>query len=74
MIKSIVLLVSVIAVSSSLAQGRVDGFLKGQGNLDVAISGAAEFNSKFIGNGNTFNITRNIIAGSAFVASGITDK
>ena len=56
------------------AQGRVDGFFKGQGNLDLAISGAFEGNSKFLGNGTVHNIPRTIFAGSAFVAYGISDK
>ena len=72
--KVILTLLSITVLSLGISQGHVDGFLKGKGNLDAAFSGAIELNSKFIGNGTTFNIQRNIIAASAFVAYGIGDK
>lgn len=71
----IALLILIVIISIfSFGQGRVDGFLKGQGNMDIALSGSYEGNSQFIGNGSTFNISRNIIATSAFIAYGINKK
>lgn len=57
------------------AQGLLDGYNKGKGNLDIATSAFFQTSDIFIGgNGNEFNISRDILSIGAFGAFGITDR
>lgn len=56
------------------AQGRVDGFFKGKGNLDIALGTNFEANSKYYAGTNLIGLKRNILSASAFFAYGITKK
>jgi hypothetical protein len=71
-------LVTVIAVFSfvqlSFSQGRVDGFLKGKGNLDVALGANYETNPNYYAGKNLIALERTILSANAFFAYGFTDK
>ena len=67
---SLLLLVS----TASIGQGRVDGFFKGKGNLDIALSSNFEVNPKYYAGTNLINLSRNILSVSAFAAYGITNN
>lgn len=56
------------------SQGRVDGFLKGKGNLDIALGVNAELNGKFYAGKNLIDLPRAIISANAFFAYGITNN
>lgn len=69
-------IVIVMIMTSVLAygQGRVDGFFKGKGNLDIAIGTNFEANPKYYAGTNLINLQRNILSANAFFAYGITNK
>ncbi|MFD1550560.1 hypothetical protein DNU06_16415 [Putridiphycobacter roseus] len=58
----------------TFGQGRVDGFLKGKGNLDIALGSNYEANKQYYAGNNLINLSRDILSFSAFFAYGITDK
>ncbi|MFK8046636.1 MAG: hypothetical protein AB8B72_14150 [Crocinitomicaceae bacterium] len=72
----IILFASLIAVASlSFGQGRVDGFLKGSGNLDIAIGASYEAAPKYYAGTNLIEsgLGRDVFSTSAFIAYGITN-
>ena len=56
------------------SQGRVDGFFKGKGNLDLVFGGGYEANDKYFAGTTKRGLTRNVTFFNTFVAYGITDK
>jgi len=60
----------------SFGQGRVDGFFKGKGNLDIAIGATYETAPKYYAGTNLIEsgLGRDVFSTSAFVAYGITNK
>jgi hypothetical protein len=73
--KGLVLIVFMVTLIPVLySQGRVDGFFKGKGNLDIAIGTNYEANPKYYAGTNLINLQRNILSASAFFAYGITNK
>ena len=69
-------LVSIIlAFSGNLfSQGLVDGFFKGKGNVDVALSATYQGSTTFFAGTNPISLSRNILSVSAFAEYGITEK
>lgn len=59
---------------SALTQGRVDGFLKGKGNLDIALGANVELNGKFYAGNNLISLPRTIVSANAFFAYGIANN
>lgn len=72
--KIIGLLILFLISTFSFSQGRVDGFLKGKGNLDIAVSAFYEANSKYYAGTNLIKLRRDITGTSAFAAYGITNN
>lgn len=70
------ILLSTLLVSSTLiySQGRVDGFLKGKGNGDIAIGGGAEIAENYFAGTKSVGLSRTIINGSIFFAYGLHDR
>lgn len=70
-----VLFIGVLFYSFGLfGQGLLDGYNKGRGNLDLAISGTYQFSEKFFTVNGSVNIPREITSMGVFAAYGITDK
>ena len=65
---------SVLLFSSSLlySQGRVDGFYKGKGALEIGIGGGVEVHKKYFAGTNRVGISRTIFNANLFGAYGIT--
>lgn len=59
---------------SGFSQGRVDGFFKGKGNLDIAIGGGAEFANEFYAGTNKISLSRTIVNGSIFMGVGVLNN
>jgi len=57
----------------SSAQGLLDGYMKGKGKTDIALSGAFETGSKFLLEDGSTNISRSIASVNLFAAHGITN-
>jgi len=66
------LLVILFYPLSLFSQGPVDGFFKGKGNLDVALSGAFQYSEKFYAGFNTITYPRTLSSVSLFGEYGIT--
>lgn len=64
----------VLLSTFSFGQGRVDGFFKGKGNLDIALGSNFEANPNYYAGTNLISLQRNILSASAFFAYGITNK
>ncbi|MFK8037830.1 MAG: hypothetical protein AB8B74_06040 [Crocinitomicaceae bacterium] len=60
--------------SWSFGQGRVDGFFKGKGNLDIALGSNFEANPNYYAGTKLIKLQRNVLSASAFFAYGITNK
>ena len=56
------------------AQGPVDGFYRGKGNLDFGLSGGASLNKKFFAGTDLITLERNISNLSIFAGYGIADN
>ena len=56
------------------SQGRVDGFFKQQGNLDVALGVSYEANPNYFAGTEKIHLTRNITSYNSYVAYGITNR
>lgn len=69
-------LLSALLLGSCFArcQGLVDGFFKGKGNVDVALSATYQGSSKYFAGTNLINYSRSILSLSAFAEYGITEK
>lgn len=67
------LLALVISIGA-FSQGKVDGFYKGKGNLDLVLGAGMEKNEKFFAGTNEINLARDITNISFFAAYGILDK
>ncbi|MBI3136078.1 MAG: hypothetical protein HYZ14_15480 [Bacteroidetes bacterium] len=60
--------------TAAFSQGPVDGFFKGRGNLDLALSGAYQHSGKFYDGIAAFNYTRNLYSLSLYGEYGVTDS
>jgi hypothetical protein len=72
--KLIIKLVFLFSVLNSVGQGRVDGFFKGQGNLDVVFSGGYEDNKSYFAGTNKISLGREIVIANVYLAYGITNR
>lgn len=73
--KNIICVVFILlAVSTVNAQGRVDGFYKGKGNLDFVLSGGYENNKNYFAGRNKIALGREIVIANVFAAYGITNR
>lgn len=63
-----------LPISIMFAQGRVDGFYKGKGNIEVALSGGAEFASHFYAGTDRINLARNIYNTSLTISNGLHER
>ena len=59
---------------SALAQGPVDGYSKGKGNLDIGLGYSIDKGDKFYAGTEKINASRNIVAYTLFGIYGITNK
>jgi len=59
---------------SAFSQGPVDGFFKGKGNLDLAISGSFQHSEKFYMGFNTIDYVRTLTSVSLFAEVGVTNN
>jgi len=59
---------------SAFTQGRVDGFLKGKGNLDIAVGTNVELNERFYAGNNLIDLSRTIVSANTFFAYGIANN
>ena len=66
--------IAILSIGTINAQGRVDGFYKGKGNLDLVLGGGAEINSKFYAGNELVNLSRTITNSNVFLAYGILEK
>lgn len=65
---------SLLFCSSTLfSQGLLDGYMKGKGNTDVALSGSFETGSNFFIKDGTTSLSRSISSVSVFAAHGVTN-
>ena len=64
----------ILIMFNSFGQGRVDGFFKGQGNLDVVFSGGYENNRSYFAGTNKITLGRKIVIANVYLAFGITDR
>lgn len=63
-----------INCSNLLAQGRVDGFYKGKGNIELALGGGAEFASHYFAGNNRIGLSRTILNTSLTVGTGLFER
>jgi hypothetical protein len=69
------LLIAIIFITNlSLAQGPVDGYLKGKGNLDLALSGFYQHSEKFYSGLGLINYQRTLSGATLFGEYGITES
>ncbi len=73
MYKLITALSLIITVTSSFSQGLLDGYMKGKGNTDVALSASFESGSDFFIAEGTTTLSRSISSVNLFAAYGVTD-
>lgn len=59
---------------SGVCQGRVDGFYKGKGSIEVGLGGGIEFDNVYFAGTNKINLSREIRNASLFIGAGLTDK
>jgi hypothetical protein len=71
---SYIFYLSLLFTTGLFAQGRVDGFFKGKGNLDVVLGGGYESNPNYFAGTDKIILQRNVTIYNAFLAYGITDK
>lgn len=69
-------LILILLFNSSLnfAQGRVDGFYKGKGNIELAIGGGVEFASKYFAGTDKIGLSRTILNSSLTVSTGLVNR
>lgn len=72
--KITIILFLTLNTAISIGQGRVDGFLKGKRNLDIALGANVELNPKFYAGYNLIDLPRTIVSANAFFAYGITNN
>lgn len=65
---------SLLIPFSFLAQGPVDGYSKGKGNLEIGLGYSLEKGNQFYAGPNLINASRNIVAYTGFAIYGITNK
>jgi len=58
----------------AIGQGRVDGFSKGEGNLDIALGANFETNKNYFAGTNKISLARDILSANLFTAYGITNN
>ena len=73
MIKIFTVFAFFIFSTTTFAQGLLDGYMKGKGNTDVALSGSFETGSKFFIEEGTTSLSRSIASVNLFAAHGVTD-
>lgn len=60
--------------SNITAQGRVDGFYKGKGNIELALGGGAEFATHYFAGNNRIGLSRTILNTSLTIGTGLLDR
>ena len=63
-----------VNLSFTSAQGRVDGFYKGKGNIELALGGGAEFASHYFAGNNRIGLSRTILNTSLTVGTGLFNR
>lgn len=64
----------ILEFSMVSAQGRVDGFYKGKGNIELAIGGGAEFATHYFAGKNRIGLSRTILNTSLTIGTGLFDR
>lgn len=72
--KTISAIFALAIITGVSAQGRVDGFYKGKGNLDLVLGAGTEITSSYYAGKRSVGISRTINNVNLFAAYGITDK
>lgn len=67
-------IVFIIYSSFLSAQGRVDGFYKGKGNIELALGGGTEFASHYFAGNNRIDLSRTISNVSLTVGTGLFNR
>ncbi|WP_107040176.1 hypothetical protein [Brumimicrobium mesophilum] len=69
-------LIMILVLNSgfSFGQGRVDGFYKGKGNIELAFGGGVEFASKYFAGNDKIGLSRKIYNSSLTVSTGLFDR
>lgn len=68
------ILLFLLNVSNITAQGRVDGFYKGKGNIEIALGGGAEFASHYFAGNNRIGLGRTILNSSLTIGTGLLER
>lgn len=71
--KIYITLALLISSTATMAQGLLDGYMKGKGNTDVALSASFEAGGDFFLEEGTTGISRSIASINVFAAHGVTD-
>jgi len=58
----------------SFGQGRVDGFYKGKGNIELAFGGGVEFDSKYFAGYDKIDLSRKIYNASITISTGLFER
>ncbi|MEX2484714.1 MAG: hypothetical protein WED10_09145 [Brumimicrobium sp.] len=64
----------IFSISITYSQGRVDGFYKGKGNIEVALGGGSEFASHYFAGTNKIGLSRTILNTSLTIGTGLLDR
>jgi hypothetical protein len=67
-------LIFILNYSFFSAQGRVDGFYKGKGNIELALGGGAEFATHYFAGRNRIGLSRTILNTSLTIGTGLLDR
>ena len=72
--KTLVFILAMFLSSFGFSQGLIDGYFKGKGNADVAVSAFYQTSQNFFAGTNKIKLSRNIFSLGAFAEYGITPK
>lgn len=70
----LIVVYSILVAIDGNCQGRVDGFYKGKGMIEVGLGGGIEFDNAFFAGTNKINLSREIRSASLFIGTGLTEK
>lgn len=73
-IASCLIIFLIMNTSHITAQGRVDGFYKGKGNIELALGGGAEFASHYFAGNNRIGLSRKILNTSLTIGTGLLNR
>jgi len=73
-LKKIIPIILLFSCSLAFSQGRVDGFYKGKGNVEVVAGGGVEFADKYFAGTNKIDLSRTIYNANLFIAAGLFDR